>query len=374
MAGGTADAAGAAYWSRFASISGAVFVFWLAHDAVQEWVFNLQGYRFGGVMALVTQVACVVLAPVEAGVSALCARRAARPPESAAGVEAGGAASAGPKGGGEGQERQQLQAAKEPVSVVVLGLHVVALSAMLSISAGAANTALLYVQQPVKVLFKSSKLLPTMVVRVLIGNTSSYTPTDYGFAAMLCAGLAVFSLGDSKESGVRFEMVGVALLLTSVCCDSIVPNLQERLLRRYGLSQSTLTFHTNWVSIIITLSFIVWSGEFEDAYYYLQEREDACWALFIISLVGFGGIQFYLLLIAHAGSTATLIVTSVRKMITIALSFGVVARKPFNWMHACGMLLVFSVTVVGKSLVSRGAPAKAPAHAAAPAAPAATAR
>jgi adenosine 3'-phospho 5'-phosphosulfate transporter B3 len=50
---------------------------------------------------------------------------------------------------------------------------------------------------PVKVVIKSSKLIPTMMLGILILRRT-YSAMEYAAAVMLCAGVASFTLVDSK--------------------------------------------------------------------------------------------------------------------------------------------------------------------------------
>jgi hypothetical protein len=59
------------------------------------------------------------------------------------------------------------------------------------------SVALSYVNFPVKVVIKSSKLIPTMMLGILILRRT-YSALEYIAAVMLCAGVASFTLIDSK--------------------------------------------------------------------------------------------------------------------------------------------------------------------------------
>ena len=64
----------------------------------------------------------------------------------------------------------------------------------------AANHSVHFVDFTVKVVFKASKLLPTMLVSTLMGNARSFTPVEYLAALLLCGGTAMFSHGGGKAS------------------------------------------------------------------------------------------------------------------------------------------------------------------------------
>ena len=62
------------------------------------------------------------------------------------------------------------------------------LSFLVFMSTALSNHAVHYVQYPVKVVFKSSKLLPTMLVSTCIGNSKAFGVADYAAALLLCVG------------------------------------------------------------------------------------------------------------------------------------------------------------------------------------------
>ncbi len=107
-----------------------------------------------------------------------------------------------------------------------------------------------------KVVFKSAKLIPTMLVGVIMdaraikkGNTTvkkhNYTVWDYGSALLLCIGAAGFCMSPKHSSDSSDEnlattsnntagphWVGISLLIGSVFCDAFVPNISEQLMQQ----------------------------------------------------------------------------------------------------------------------------------------------
>ena len=107
-----------------------------------------------------------------------------------------------------------------------------------------------------KVVFKSAKLIPTMLVGVIMdarainnGNINvkkhNYTVWDYGSALLLCIGAAGFCMSPKDSSDSSDEKmitttnntqgphwVGISLLIGSVFCDAFVPNISEQLMQQ----------------------------------------------------------------------------------------------------------------------------------------------
>jgi adenosine 3'-phospho 5'-phosphosulfate transporter B3 len=111
-----------------------------------------------------------------------------------------------------------------------------------------------------KVVFKSAKLIPTMIVGVLMDARAersgiltkkrSYGALEYVSAFLLCFGAAGFCFSPrdlnleggeddrattenkTQESGGHW--IGISLLTISVFCDALVPNLQQQLMQGIG--------------------------------------------------------------------------------------------------------------------------------------------
>lgn len=131
-----------------------------------------------------------------------------------------------------------------------------------------------------KVVFKSAKLIPTMIVGVIMdaraikaGNKNikrkHYGAWDYGSALLLCVGAAGFCLtpkseGDASDSSImegamedakpdeRFtntqgpHWIGISLLIGSVFCDAFVPNISEQLMQQGATAGKTKAIHRKY--------------------------------------------------------------------------------------------------------------------------------
>ena len=114
-------------------------------------------------------------------------------------------------------------------------LQYIGLAALVFCATAVSNHALHWVQYPVKVVFKSSKLVPTMIVATVLGNTKKYSFREYVAALLICGGVAGFASGGGKDADKDLNhsqvLIGVGLLLISVIADAFVPNIQQRFLQ-----------------------------------------------------------------------------------------------------------------------------------------------
>mmetsp|Transcript_18343 Transcript_18343/g.42287 ORF Transcript_18343/g.42287 Transcript_18343/m.42287 type:complete len:438 (-) Transcript_18343:471-1784(-) len=99
-----------------------------------------------------------------------------------------------------------------------------------------------YVSFPTKVIFRSTKLIPVMIVASMlnIGNRRSYGRLDFLAALMLCAGAAGYGFGEhSLNDDKKDSWFGIVLLTLSVLCDAFTPNIKQWLMNPTTKSDST---------------------------------------------------------------------------------------------------------------------------------------
>ena len=198
------------------------------------------------------------------------------------------------------------------------------ISAFLLASLALGNIALKFVSYPVKVVLKSSKLLPAMLMgKVILGK--KYLAFQYVAAVSLCAGVVGCSYADKYvEGGKPSSALGVCLLLVAVCCDAVSPVVQEQMLGQHSVHAAELMLRTNLIALGGILSVWVASGEYA-SFPALQGGGDDPTFL-IISLCTYGmtsfvGVTFMLALIEAHGSAVGVAVGTLRKVVTVLLSF-----------------------------------------------------
>ena len=312
----------AEYRSLVSSVLG-LFVFYCVHDALQERAFRRPGFAFGWFMTAVeigTMFACALV--WEGGTAALR-----------------GAARDGGKDGGEdgGGARQRL---------TCIGLLVVAIA----VSQGTGSAALQHVNYPVKVAFKSSKLVPTMVVSQCV-NAADYGPFEYVAALLMCASLALLGLADARAGAARrTQVLGYVLLTLAVCSDAVIPNLQQKLLRGLKVPTGEMVVISNLGSFVLVLGYVAFTGELAAALAYCATHPHVVALLAAQALAGYAGLRCYLAVIRRRSGVVGVLAASARKVVTLVLSF-LLFEKPFNGHHAAAFLLLalgIALTIVAK--------------------------
>lgn len=203
------------------------------------------------------------------------------------------------------------------------------------------SEALKYVTYPTKVVFKSAKLIPTMMVATLLRG-SQYGWMDYTAATLLCAGAAGYSFGSSTSTNDQSaSMPGLVLLVVSILCDAFVPNLQQQLMSPpQALTATELMVNVNLVGFVGLLLYMGVMG-------HLQASIATCWAhprlVVYLTLVGIGlstAVLAYTKLIRASGSVVAVAVATLRKVVTMVLSYVFFPKQLLGMHIAAGFMVL----------------------------------
>jgi len=205
------------------------------------------------------------------------------------------------------------------------------------------NWALNYLNYATRIMFKSSKVVPTMLVGTLIQGRR-YTIAEYSAAGVLVIGIILFTIGD-KEAYPSFHLHGVLLISLGVLCDAATSNFEEKRFFRIEqpCSQAEVIFYSSLIGSAYGLVLLVWTAELEPAVLHTLEHPQLWSHMLVSAAMGYASIAFVLHLIEHFGATNTEIVKSLRKVLSICISF-IVYPKPLNWKYALGFIAcIFSL-------------------------------
>lgn len=326
-----------------------LFSAWVVYEVLTEQIY-LHSFEFPLFMSLVLQLLCCIVSPLELYITDKMQQQATA--QQKAQQNQAHSPSSGPTnndkgvtGEGDIEDRHHRSLVYNRSARLSLALHFLVLAFVLSTASWAANAALEHVQQPVKIVFKSLKLVPTMALRTLLGLRSErYSVQEYARAIALCIGIAVFSTADALSEGARFELIGIVLLIVAVINDATAPNIQERILRTFEINRSRCTFHTNWLCAVVTLAGMLINGEAQalPAWISRAENQRVCVHLFFQAVSAYIGIQFYLMTIFRFGSAVTMLLTTLRRLVSITISYAVISQKPLQLNHFIGLFIVFS--------------------------------
>jgi drug/metabolite transporter (DMT)-like permease len=215
-----------------------------------------------------------------------------------------------------------------------------ALIGFLSMSTiGLSNVALQHLQYATQVAFKSSKPVPVMLVGILVLG-KSYSLAEYMGTFVLTAGLVLFTTAD-QEIG-EFDPIGVLFISLALLVDGFIGNVQQRTFVAHpDITPSEMIYRTKAIAAALSLVMFVVSGELPVAVDFYSRNPHALVGVGTYSVVGVLGETFVMAMIKRFGALAAVITTSVRKALTMILSF-VMFNRHFSMKYLTASVLVWS--------------------------------
>lgn len=205
------------------------------------------------------------------------------------------------------------------------------------------NYALSYLNYATRIVFKSAKIVPVMAFSVLIVG-KKYSWKEWLSAAILVAGIVLFTLGDVASSPA-FQPIGVALIGGALCVDAICANFEEKNFFRCenpSTTQEVLCFASLIGTFYGLIPFIA-SGGAGPAIAFSMANTQVVPMIMGFSVMGYSSVSFILSLIKYYGATEAEIIKSLRKVLSIVISF-VLFPKALNWKYIVGFLAVLVST------------------------------
>mmetsp|Transcript_723 Transcript_723/g.1976 ORF Transcript_723/g.1976 Transcript_723/m.1976 type:complete len:828 (-) Transcript_723:135-2618(-) len=206
------------------------------------------------------------------------------------------------------------------------------------------NWSLNYLSYPIRVVFKSSKIIPVMFMSVVY-NQRQYKFSQYLGVALLSLGMIIFTLGDARGKA-SFDVRGLVLLLVGSMAEALAANYEERrLFNQLGCSTSEVLFYTFSITSVWNFLICCFSGELMPAVRHSMAFPQTVPIIVAAAVMGFVATTMVLTMIKEFGATVAELVKSCRKISTIAVSF-VLYGKPWTLWHVAGGLLFTSSIAV----------------------------
>ncbi|CAI9101682.1 OLC1v1039062C2 [Oldenlandia corymbosa var. corymbosa] len=216
----------------------------------------------------------------------------------------------------------------------------VKLSAVLMGSHGLTKGSLAYLNYPAQLMFKSTKVLPVMIMGAFIpGLRRKYPPHEYVSAILLVIGLILFTLADAHSSP-NFSVIGVVMVSGALIMDSFLGNLQEAI---FTVNPETTQMEMLFCSTVVGLPFLIppmiLTGELFKAWTSCSQHPYVYGVLVFEAMATFVGQVSVLSLIALFGAATTAMITTARKAVTLLLSY-LIFTKPLTEQHGTGLILI----------------------------------
>lgn len=217
------------------------------------------------------------------------------------------------------------------------------LTACLFASSSMCNMSLSYINFPTKVVFRSCKLVPTMIIATIV-NKKVFASYEYICALAICAGLVLFALADYTLDPLKFDLMGLGLVSGSVVADAILPNAQECLFRS-GSSRLEVTVYSNLFSFLGMTVVTLASGTLVQFIRWICADSTLAFYFGVYTLLSYASISCYMTLVKRFGGVHAVLLTTARKAMTLVLSF-LLFPKGFSWLYVHGSLLVLGAVMI----------------------------
>lgn len=209
----------------------------------------------------------------------------------------------------------------------------------LCLSMGFSNLSVEKLSYPTAVLFKSSKMIPVMIGNMIFLK-KKYSFLEILSILMIVTGLIGISYSD-KVSKNQFNISGVILAILSLSADAHASTMQEKALIENGASQNEVISMMYLIGSIITFFVALVTGQLFQGINCCIQNPSMIFYLACFAFLGSIGVQFIYLIMKSFGSLVTVTVTSLRKAMTVCLSFILFPNKRFTILHFLSILSIF---------------------------------
>lgn len=202
-----------------------------------------------------------------------------------------------------------------------------------------------YVSFPVQTVFKSSKIIPVMMMGKLLKGTS-YPLTQYLEALLITIGVAIFSvMSKSSDKENSTEFLGLLFLLSYIFFDSFTSQWQDRLYQEYGranVDPYQMMLGVNVSAIAITTTGLVVTGDLPVVWEFLLANPLVFRYNVITAITSASGQLSIFYTIKEFGPIVFTIIMTTRQMFSICISAFIFGHD-ISLKAAVGAILVFSV-------------------------------
>lgn len=193
----------------------------------------------------------------------------------------------------------------------------------LCISSWCQHSSLHYVTFPTQVVFKSSKIVPTMAIGTAV-NGSQHGWKDYLSAVVITALVIGFSLSMETADGRSAEATaawGFGMLTVFLVCDALTSTTEKKILQRYPrFSSVQMLFVIGVFSGLYSLAIAQLGGSLWKTIDFLWVHQDAfacCLALSVCST--FSQFAIYRIIAQH-GPVVLSVMMTIRQVLSVAAS------------------------------------------------------
>lgn len=200
------------------------------------------------------------------------------------------------------------------------------------------NSALLYITFPAQVVFKSSKIVPTMLLSTIV-NREKHSWSEYGVAAVVTLSVAGFlqcTEQENESSPEHNTMLGIAMMVTFLISDSLTSTTEKRINVQFpDLSNTQMMLAMSCMTLLFGTFAMCLADGFHPALQFLQLHPKAVLHVFAFGLASTAGQYVVLHTIRTLGPVTYAIMMTLRQIISIVIS-AVLYNHCLTWQaYAC---------------------------------------
>lgn len=202
-----------------------------------------------------------------------------------------------------------------------------------------------YVSFPVQTVFKSSKIIPVMMMGKFLKGTI-YPFGQYVEALLITFGVAIFSVASkSSNRDTNTELIGLVFLLMYICFDSFTSQWQDKIYVQYGkanVDPYQMMLGVNTSAICITTAGLIITGDFPIVWEFLVANPVVLRYNIITAITSASGQLCIFYTIKEFGPIVFTIIMTTRQLFSICIS-SIVFGHTISLKALMGAAVVFSV-------------------------------
>lgn len=202
-----------------------------------------------------------------------------------------------------------------------------------------------YVSFPVQTVFKSSKIIPVMIMGKVLKGTS-YPYSQYLEALLITIGVAIFSVASkSSNSDTTTEIIGLLFMCMYITFDSFTSQWQSKVYDKYGkanVDPYQMMLGVNSSAILMTTFGLLVGGDIPKIIEFFKVNPNVLQYNIITAITSASGQLFIYTTIKEFGPIVFTVIMTTRQMISICIS-SILFGHTMTWKAAVGACLVFGV-------------------------------
>lgn len=214
-----------------------------------------------------------------------------------------------------------------------------------TLSSWSQYASLRYVSFPVQTVFKSSKIIPVMIMGKALKGTS-YPTSQYAEALFITIGVAVFSVfSKSSDKDTTTEIMGLLFMCVYICCDCFTSQWQDKVYVKYGranVDPYQMMLGVNSSAILMTTAGLVLNGDIPIVFEFFKANPAVFQYNIVTAITSATGQLFIYTTIKEFGPIVFTVIMTTRQMISICIS-SFIFHHPMTLKALSGAVIVFGV-------------------------------